>query len=188
MSAGDSTPPIYTKTGDDGSTGMLFGGRISKTNPRVEAYGTIDEAVAALGIARAATTDDRMARVIFDLQRELFVAGADLAANDRLRDNQVEGVTRITREMTAALERRIDELIAEEPLRPVFVVPGSNLESAAIDLARTILRRAERRLVAAIEQGTISAPVVLAYLNRASDLLYVVARRVAGPDEPASHD
>ncbi len=184
----DPAPPVYTKTGDDGSTGMLFGGRISKTDPRVEAYGTIDEAVAALGIARAATTDERVAAIIFELQRELFVAGADLAANDRLRARQVEGVSRITREMTAGLERRIDELIAEEPLRPVFVVPGANLESAALDLARTILRRAERRLVAAIEQEKVAAPTVLAYLNRASDLLYVVARRVAGPEEPASHD
>lgn len=188
MSAEEPAPPVYTKTGDDGSTGMLFGGRISKTNPRVEAYGTIDEAVAALGIARAVTTDERMAGIIFDLQRELFVAGADLAANDRLRDRQVEGVSRTTREMTAGLERRIDELVGEEPLRPVFVVPGSNLESAALDLARTVLRRAERRLVAAIEQGEITAPVVLAYLNRASDLLYVIARRTAGPEEPASHD
>lgn len=188
MSTEDPSPPVYTKTGDDGSTGMLFGGRISKADPRVEAYGTIDEAVAALGIARAATADERAAAIIFDLQRELFVAGADLAANDRLRDRQVEGVSRITREMTAGLERRIDELVAEEPLRPVFVVPGSNLESAAVDLARTILRRAERRLVAAVDHELIAAADVLAYLNRASDLLYVIARRLAGPEEPVSHD
>lgn len=188
MSSDEPMPPVYTKTGDDGSTGMLFGGRLSKSDPRVEAYGTIDEAVAALGIARAATTDERLAGIIFELQRGLFVAGADLATNPRSRDQQVEGVSRVSRTMTTDLEQRIDELVREEPLKPVFVVPGANPESAALDLARTILRRAERRLVAAVGEGTIDAPTVLAYLNRASDLLYVLARRAAGPEEPVSHD
>lgn len=184
----DPGPPIYTKTGDDGSTGTLFGGRLSKGDPLVEAYGTVDEAVAALGLARAATCDEALSKVMFDLQRALFVAGADLATNPRSRDRQVDGITRVDSGMVARLEAEIDRLVREEPLRPAFVVPGATLDSAALDLARTILRRAERRLVAAIDSGAPASPVVLAFLNRASDLLYVMARRAAGPDEPLSHE
>lgn len=185
---GSEEPPIYTKTGDDGSTGLLFGGRVSKADPLIGICGTLDEAVAALGLARAASTDPQLRAAILDCQRGLFVAAADLAANPNARERLTPGVSLLTPEMTATLEQTIDRLVAEHPLRPVFVVAGATLNSAALDLARTVLRRAERLIVAARETGTPIAEHVLAYVNRASDLLYVLARSAAGEhDEPLSH-
>jgi cob(I)alamin adenosyltransferase len=187
---GGGEPPIYTKTGDDGTTGRLFGGRVSKADPVIEACGTLDEAVAALGLARAALDDgDDLRAIVLDLQRGLFVAAADIAANPRARDRLVPGISEVTAEMTAGLEQRIDRLVAERPLRPAFVVPGATPASAALDLARTFVRRAERNLVAARDAGVPLGAALMTYLNRASDLAYVLARRAAGDgDEPLSHD
>lgn len=189
MSA-DEQPPIYTKTGDDGSTGRLFGGRLSKADPVIELCGSADEAVAALGLARAFLAgDEALAEPAFALQRGLFVVAADLVANPRERDRLVPGVSRVSAEMIAGLEATIDRLVAARPLRPAFVVPGANAASAALDLARTALRRLERQLVAARERDVAIDPVLVAYVNRASDLAYVLARQAAGEDpEPLSHD
>ncbi len=181
---------IYTKLGDDGSTGLLFGGRVAKDDPLVDTVGAVDEAVAALGIARAGTADDALAAAILQIQRDLFVVAADLAANPRARDRLVPGVSLVTPQQTARIEHDIDELVRVRPLRPVFVVPGANPVSAALDLARTVVRRAERRLVAVRTGRTADTHAqVLAYLNRVSDLLYVLARHAAGDhEEPVSHD
>lgn len=180
---------IYTKLGDDGSTGLLFGGRVSKADPLVDTLGALDEAAAALGLARATSTDPDQQAIILSVQRGLFVAAADLAANPHARDRLVEGISAVTVSMVARIEDAIDQLVADHPLRPVFVVPGTTMASAALDLARTVLRRAERRLVAYRQSGRDSNPNVLAYLNRASDLLYVLARRAAGDlEEPISHE
>jgi cob(I)alamin adenosyltransferase len=180
---------IYTKLGDDGSTGLLFGGRVSKADPVVDTLGALDEAAAALGLARATSTDPAQQAIILDVQRGLFVAAADLAANPHARDRLVEGISAVTVGMVARIEDAIDQLVADHPLRPVFVVPGTTMASAGLDLARTVLRRAERRLVAYRQSGRDSNPHVLAYLNRASDLLYVLARHAAGDlEEPASHE
>ncbi len=183
---------IYTKLGDDGSTGLLFGGRTSKADPLIDTLGSIDEAVAALGLARASGSDQTLTSTILRIQRDLFVAAADLAANPHARDRLVPEVSLVTAAMTARVESLIDQLIARRPLRPVFVVPGANPMSAALDLARTIVRRAERRLVT--HHGDTHArlpahPHVLSYLNRVSDLLFVLARHAAGDrEEPLSHD
>lgn len=188
VTGSEDSPPIYTKTGDDGTTGLLFGGRVSKADAVVELCGCIDEAVAALGLARASLADDALAAVVLDLQRGLFVAGADLAANPAARDRLVAGISLVTPEMTAALEDTIDRLLVEHPLRPAFVVPGATPPSAALDMARTFLRRAERRLVAAGRDGAALNPAVGVYLNRSSDLAYVLARAAAGDgEEPLSH-
>lgn len=182
-------PPIYTKTGDDGTTGLLFGGRVSKADPVVEVCGTLDEAVAALGLGRSLLGDARLERIVLELQRGLFVAAAEVAANPRARDRLAPGISAITPEMTASLEQSIDALLAEHPLRPAFVVPGATPASAALDLARTFLRRAERRLVASREDGHVVSATLIAYVNRASDLGYVLARRSAGErNEPLSHE
>jgi cob(I)alamin adenosyltransferase len=182
-------PPIYTKTGDDGTTGRLFGGRVSKADPVIEACGTLDEAVAALGLARATLEDERLQQIVLELQRGLFAAAAEIAANPRARERLVLGISSVTAEMTGSLERTIDALLAEHPLRPAFVVPGATPASAALDLARTFLRRAERRLIAGRERGMTVSATLIAYLNRASDLAYVLARRAAGDgDEPLSHE
>ena len=183
---------IYTKLGDDGSTGLLFGGRTSKADPLIETIGCIDEAVATLGLARAFVTDEPLAAHILQVQRDLFVAAADLAAAPHARDRLVPEISLMTAAMTSRIESLIDDLVDQRPLRPVFVVPGANAASAALDQARTIVRRAERRLVgyhAGPGRQRSSNPSVLSYLNRVSDLLYVFARQAVGAeDEPPSHD
>jgi cob(I)alamin adenosyltransferase len=178
-------PRIYTKTGDDGTTGLLYGGRVPKDDAATEAYGTTDEAVAVLGLARAAA-DAGFAGEILALQRELFVVGADLATNPQERGKLEPGVSLVDPAMTERLERRIDELVAERALPSVFIVPGANTASAALDLARSVVRRAERHVVTMERGGRVVNDEVRRYLNRLSDLLFVLARRQAGEDEPAS--
>lgn len=180
---------IYTKAGDDGTTGLFLGGRVSKADVLVDACGDVDEAVAVLGTARALCSDERLAEILFARQRELFVVAADLATNPAHRDRLTPGVSQVTRAMVDGLEILIDTLVAERPLRPVFVVPGSTRASAAIHHARTVIRRAERHVVQATEAGHEVSPLALEYLNRVSDLVFVVARHAAGEvEEPPSHD
>jgi cob(I)alamin adenosyltransferase len=182
---------IYTKKGDDGSTGLLFGGdRVSKADPRTEAYGTTDEAISALGLARAAIgeatdrTEARLAELVLRLQRELFVVGAELATHVDRRERLVDGVSRVTPEMVAALEREIDDLetLVEQPTE--FVLPGESMTGAALDLARTTVRRAERRAVALVASGALPESQVVPYLNRLADLLFVAARAADGGFQP----
>lgn len=146
--------------------------------------------MAALGLARATGPDPALATAVLRLQRDLFVAAADLAANPRARDRLVPEISPATPQMTARLESEIDALTGVRPLRPAFVVPGANPTSAALDLARTIVRRAERRLVGYRTGARQSTdPHVLAYPSLLSDLLYVLARQAAGDhEEPVSHD
>lgn len=182
---------IYTRKGDSGTTGLLFGGdRVSKADLRTEAYGATDEAVSALGLARAAIgsqtdrTEVRLADLVLRLQRELFVVGAELATHAERRARLVDGVSRVTDEMVVALEREIDELerVVEQPRE--FVVPGESLVGAALDLARTTVRRAERRTVALADAGGLPDSAVVAYLNRLADLLFVCARVADGGFRP----
>jgi cob(I)alamin adenosyltransferase len=182
---------IYTRKGDTGTTGLLYGGeRISKADLRTDAYGTTDEAVSALGLARAAIgsatdrTEARLGELILRLQRELFVVGAELATHPENRDRLADGTSRITPDMVAALEHEIDELedVVEQPKE--FVLPGESGTGAALDLARTTVRRAERRSVALAEAGGLPESHVLAYLNRLADLLFVMARAADGGFRP----
>jgi len=180
-----SVPRIYTRQGDDGTTGLLYGGRVSKASPVTEACGTVDEAVALLGLARAHASDVTAAELL-GLQRELFVVGADLATNPDERGKLEPGVSLVTNEMTGRLEGRIDELVRAHPLPNVFIVPGANPTSACLDVARSVIRRAERRVVEIRGSGGEVNDAVLRYLNRLSDLLFVLARISAGEAEPAS--
>jgi cob(I)alamin adenosyltransferase len=180
-------PRIYTKTGDDGTTGLLYGGRVPKDDPATEAYGTTDEAVAVLGLARSLVDDETLAADLLTLQRELFVVGADLATNPRERRKLQEKVSLVTEDMVRRLEGRIDDLVAQRPLPEVFVVPGANPASAALDVARSVIRRAERQVVSLEREAMRYVnPEVRRYLNRLSDLLFVLARWQAGESEPAS--
>ena len=177
---------IYTKTGDDGTTGLLYGGRISKADPAAEAYGSVDESVAALGMARAFAPTAEAAALILRLQRELFVVGADLATNPDGRTKLTEGVSLVTADMVADLESLIDATVEAHPLPNEFIVPGANTVSAALDLARTLVRRAERRTVELGSAGRVVNPDARRYLNRLSDLLFVLARwQAGGPEEPS---
>lgn len=181
---------VYTRQGDDGTTGLFLGGRVSKASPLMAACGDLDEAVAVLGIARAAcgaAGEDDLAEEVLRRQRELFVVAADLATNPAHRDRLVDGVSRVTAAMVEEVEQAIDARVAVTPLRPVFVVPGTTAASAALDHARAVLRRAERSVVALAAEADVS-PDALRYVNRLSDLLFVLARAAAGEIEPASHD
>jgi cob(I)alamin adenosyltransferase len=180
---------IYTKTGDDGTTGLLYGGRISKADLAAEAYGTVDEAVAELGVARAVLADVHLAATVLRLQRDLFVVGADLATNPDERHKLVPEVSLVTSGMVEGLEALIDRLVAAHPLPNAFIVPGANPSSAALDVARSTVRRAERRVVELeAAPGRVVNPDVRRYLNRLSDLLFVVARAVAGDGDVPSRE
>ena len=177
---------IYTRKGDDGSTGLWYGGRRPKADPRIEAYGTIDEANSALGVARSLCGDDdaEVAGDVLALQQDLFVAGAELAAAPEAADRLEDGVSRVTAAMTAELEPAIDRYMDRVELPPKFVIPGGTPLSGQLDLARAILRRAERRVAALADADELASGDVLAYLNRAADLLYAIAR-FTDVDDPA---
>ena len=181
---------VATGKGDDGTTGLLYGGeRIAKDDARAEAYGTIDEAVAALGLARAELGLKQeldvvppglagIADLILRLQRELFVVGAELATNPDAWDRLQDGTTRVSAEMIEGIDALLRDLEAHVEMPREFIVPGESRTSAAIELARTILRRAERRAVALSRDGLVPGPHLLPYLNRLADLLWVLARAV----------
>ena len=166
---------IYTKTGDDGTTGLLGAGRVSKDDIRVEAYGTVDELNAALGVARAHGLDPDADALVARLQDELFVLGSALA--DPAPDGPFHSA--ITAEHVERLESAIDGL--EDELEPLtqFILPGGTPAAAQIHLARTVCRRAERLAVTLARQPGQDVPaIVIVYLNRLSDLLFVLARAV----------
>ena len=175
---------VATGKGDTGTTGLLYGGeRIRKDDLRTEAYGTIDEAVAALGLARAACLDrdpgsplEPIAVLILGIQRDLFVAAAELATNPDAWDRQVEGRTRVSMAMVTGMDDLLRDLEGKVVMPREFVVPGETGVSAALEVARTILRRAERRAVALDAVGLVPGPYLLPYLNRTADLLWVLAR------------
>lgn len=169
---------IYTKKGDDGSTGLFYGGRVAKDNTGPAAYGTVDEAVSALGMVRAiaATTDSELALSILGIQRELFVVGAELATNPASHDKLEAGVSKVTAQMVAALETAIDDIVDERGMPTEFVVPGGNPLAASIDIARTVVRRAERNAVTHVREAALTTSEVVRYLNRLADYLFMLAR------------
>ena len=167
---------LYTKTGDTGETGLLYGGRVSKADARVEAYGAIDETVSAMGLARSLSKDERVRDALADLQRELFTVGAELATEASSYETFSRHFNPVTPEMTERMERMLDEMMAEVQLPPSFIIPGASPASAALDVARSTARRAERRVVALSAQGLLANDEVLRYVNRLADLLFMLAR------------
>jgi cob(I)alamin adenosyltransferase len=165
---------IYTRTGDLGDTGLFGGGRVSKTHPRVEAYGDVDELNAVIGLARAIEVMPRVDEVLVPLQRDLFAIGALLATPDRDKMRRQLEKASIDEQRIQQLEHAIDAGDDElEPLKS-FIVPGGAPKAAALHVARTVCRRAERRVIA-LESDDIP-PIVVVYLNRLSDLLFTLAR------------
>jgi len=181
---------VATGKGDDGTTGLLYGGeRIAKDDPRAEAYGTIDEAVAALGLARAELGLKHeldvvppglagVSELILRLQRELFVAAAELATNPEAWDRLQDETTRVSASMVEGLDALLRDLESHVEMPREFVVPGESRTSAAIEVARTTVRRAERRAVTLRRAGLVPGPHLVPYLNRLADLLWVLARAV----------
>jgi cob(I)alamin adenosyltransferase len=164
---------IYTRAGDDGTTGLFFGGRVRKDDPAPRAYGAVDEAQAALGLARAeAVRGSELDTLLIRLEHDLYVCMAELATAPANRRKLKEGTTLVTAAMVADLEPLIDDLLARFPMPTDFVIPGQNRAGAALDLARTIVRRAERDSLVVVVEGSH----VVAYLNRLSDLLWAMAR------------
>ena len=173
---------IYTRKGDDGTTGRLFGGRVRKDDPAIAANGAVDEAQAAIGVARAETGDgSELDNLLVGLERDLWVLMAEIATEPANRGKLEPGTSLVTQEMVAALEVRIDGISSRFEMPKEFVVPGQNRLSAALDVARTVVRRAERAALAVAVDGSHVVP----YLNRLSDLLWTMARWQEGDALPA---
>ena len=170
---------IYTRKGDDGTTGLLYGGRVPKDSPLPTAYGTVDELQAAMGLARA-DADGELADVLLHLERDLWVLMGELATEPSNRHKLTPGTTLVTDEMVERLEALIDEVSERFEPPTEFVVPGQTRVSAQLDVARTVARRAERDALAAAAPGS----AVLPYLNRVSDLLWTLARWQEGTSLP----
>lgn len=171
---------IVTKAGDRGQTGLLYGGRVSKTDLRTEAYGAVDETISALGLARSLTRDETRRANILRVQQELFTVGAELATDVSKYDTLRQHFLVVTEAMTRQLEDEITRLEALVSLPDAFVIPGGTSRAAALDVARTVCRRAERRIVRVQEAGLLKNPEVLRYVNRLSDLLFMLARAEEG--------
>jgi len=174
--SGDYRKRVYTKFGDAGETSLLYGGRVSKNSPNTEAYGITDEAVSAMGMARAFTSDQRVNDLLRELQRELFTIAAELATDPDKYELFQQHFQPVTVEMVDHLEEAIDTLEQDFTMPTVFILPGGSPASAAIDLARCIIRTAERRVVAMAEQDLLTNGLIMTYLNRLGDLLFVLAR------------
>jgi cob(I)alamin adenosyltransferase len=164
---------IYTRKGDDGTTGLFYGGRVRKDDVTIEVLGSVDEAQAFLGLARAETGEgSELDQVLIELERDLWVLMAEVATDESNRPKLVEGATKVSAAMVERLERQIDAYTSRfEPLTE-FVVPGGNRLSACLDVARTVVRRAERQAASLDYEGSLIAP----YLNRLSDLVWTLAR------------
>jgi cob(I)alamin adenosyltransferase len=170
---------IYTKTGDDGTTGLLYGGRVRKDSVTMQITGTVDEAQAVMGLARAeALPGSELNTLLVELERALYVLMAEITTDPSHRSKLVAGKTLISQEMIDTLEGHIDALLTRFEMPTDFVVPGANRASAALDVARTVVRRAERLMVSSPIEDSLAPR----YVNRLSDLLWAMARWVEGDE------
>lgn len=165
---------VTTRTGDSGTTGLIGRERVPKWDARPDTFGTVDEATSALGLARALSAQPRVTEIILRLQRELYVLMAELATSPEEQGKHAAMV--ITAEHVAGLETLTDELKRDVEIGNVFVVPGETVPGAALDLARTVVRRAERMVAKLLHDGVVANGELLRYLNRLSDVVFVLAR------------
>jgi cob(I)alamin adenosyltransferase len=174
---------IVTKTGDQGLTGLMYNRRVPKSHPRVEAYGAVDELNAALGLARATAQDQFLREHLLPIQNDLVVLMGELATlPEDLERYLKDGFSQIAPEAVTRLEQVVINLEARKITFKGWATPGANLNAAALDVARTVARRAERRAVALHEQDQLQNLQVIIYLNRLSDLLWLMARWAEQPD------
>jgi cob(I)alamin adenosyltransferase len=170
---------IATKTGDKGTTGLMYNRRVSKCHPRVEAYGCVDELNAAIGMARATTEYDFVRENLLIIQKDLVVLMGELAtAVEDLQRYVKDEFQLVTPEMTSKLDKLVQEIEAQKITYKGWATPGASMQSAALDMARTTCRRAERRVCALQETNQLQNPEVIVYLNRLADLLWLFARWV----------
>ena len=166
---------VTTRTGDGGETSLFGKDRVRKTDPRIAALGDLDEAQSAIGVARAMAPKSTMGKQLLELQRGLYVAMSEVATP---RDDLARLATRLDAAALAKLDSALDWLKERTPIEGRFVIPGEDPISAALDNARTVVRRAERSVVACVDAGAVSGEVLLPWLNRLSNLLFVLARTV----------
>lgn len=184
---------IYTRTGDQGTTGLFYGGRVRKDSERPDAYGAVDEAQACIGLARAGCRGTELDALLVELARDLYVLMAEVATAPENRHKLTPGSSLVTQEMVDALEHRIDETTARFEMPTEFVIPGGDAVGAALDVARTVVRRAERAVLSIEDLDPARtpiepAPLVVQYLNRLSDLLWALARWHEGEVVPSRSD
>ncbi|MFN7138364.1 MAG: cob(I)yrinic acid a,c-diamide adenosyltransferase [Limisphaerales bacterium] len=170
---------IVTRKGDNGTTGLMYNRRVSKCHPRVEAYGTVDELNAALGMARATAEHDFVRDHLFIIQKDLVTVMGELATlTDDLEKYAKGGFSIVTGELTANLDKLVKEIEGQNVSFKGWATPGATLNSAALDVARTVCRRAERNVCALQEENQLNNPEIIIYLNRLSDTLWLLARWV----------
>ncbi len=174
---------VTTKTGDEGYTSLLGSARVPKYHRRPEAFGTVDEATSALGLARAQASDALLKDRIFALQKDLYLLMAELATPP---ENYEKVPFKIRPEDVRRIENLAEELKQQVEIGKEFIIPGGNVTGASLDLARTIVRRAERQVARLYHEGDVTNPEVLRYLNRLSDLLFILARQVEANTPPSS--
>jgi cob(I)alamin adenosyltransferase len=162
--------PLYTRKGDDGSTGLLGEGRLPKNHPRIEALGTLDEASAALGLSRALCQSGHSKSILMEVQRDLYAIMAEIAATPE----NVLRFTTLDAPRVQWLESLADDLIKDVSIPSEFILPGDSMPGASLSLSRTIIRRAERRIVELLDSGEINNPIIIQYLNRLSSLVFVL--------------
>ena len=167
---------IYTRNGDSGQTNLLFGGNTSKSGIRCDAYGSTDEAISAMGLARSLSKEPLVKKILYRLQNEMFIVGAELATIPSYIEKFKSKYPTITSDMVIQVEEDIDALSRQTNLPPSFIIPGASTGSAALDLARTTLRRAERKIVSVNELECLDNQEIMRYVNRVSDLLFMLAR------------
>jgi len=172
---------VTTRTGDRGETSLFGKGRVRKTDPRIVALGDLDEAQSVIGIARAMVTKSTLGRQLLDLQKGLYVAMSEVATP---REDLARLTTRLDAAAVAELDAALETLKKRTPIGGRFVIPGEDRVSAALDHARTVARRAERSVVACVDAGSVSGDALLPWLNRLSDLLFVLARSVERSRSP----
>ncbi len=166
----------FNKKGDGGETSLLFNARVSKDSLCCEAYGTLDEAVSCLGVARNAVSKEQTRNVILRIQKELFLIGAELAARPEDHNQFAQHFQAVNEEMVSQIEKTIEDIESSINLPKSFVIPGGNTGSGLLDLSRSIIRRAERRVVTMKRNKMVYNEEILHYLNRLADLLYILAR------------
>ena len=168
---------IVTKTGDAGSTGLMYNRRVPKSHPRVEAYGAVDELNTALGLARATAEAPWTREQLLGIQQDLVVLMGEIATiTEDLQRYVSDGFSRVTPEMTAKLDQLVQQIEGENFHFKDWVMPGASVASSTVELARTSCRRAERRICSLNEDGQLQNPEIIVYLNRLSDLLWLLAR------------
>jgi cob(I)alamin adenosyltransferase len=169
---------IVTKTGDSGTTALMYGRRVSKSNPRVEAYGAVDELNAALGLARASAEDDFVGKNLLLIQKDLIVLMGELAtAIDDLERYVKDGYSLVRTDMIVKLDEMVKEIEGGNISFKGWATPGANISAASLDVARTVCRRAERRVCELLPNDELRNPEIVIYLNRLADLLWLFARR-----------